>query len=226
MKFSPDGRYFAAGYTTYRAIHNPSGTVGEVIDTSTFTKVSTPDSLKKLLAGGFTFIGNDRIAGINRETAKKSAIVKFPSGEVVTELELWRKGMSGATHGDYLLIRPIKDYALGVMDINTKTITKANERAALDIYAPYFVAEMRNGQVGLYKLEKNELVGTAVLSNFSLGRLRVAEVSPELKWLALSGRSRGGVWNLSKGEAALQLRNFQGGYVSDDDYFLDRKSVV
>jgi hypothetical protein len=72
----------------------------------------------------------------------------------------------------------------------------------------------------LYKLEKNELVGTAVLSNVSLGRLRVAEVSPELKWLALSGRSRGGVWNLSKGgEAALALRNFQGGYVSDDDYF-------
>jgi hypothetical protein len=57
------------------------------------------------------------------------------------------------------------------------------------------------------------------LSNFSLGRLRVAEVSPELKWLALSGRSRGGVWNLAKGEAALQLRNFQGGYVSDDGYF-------
>jgi WD40 repeat protein len=219
MKYSPDGRYFAAGYTTYRELHNPSGNVGEVVDTNTFTKVSIPDSLKKLLAGGFTFIGNDRIAGINRESAKKSAVVKFPSGEVVTELELWRKGMSGATSGDYLLIRPIKDYALGVMDINTKTITKANERAALDIYAPYFVAEMRNGQVGLYKLEKNELVATAVLSNFSLGRLRVAEVSPELKWLALSGRSRGGVWNLAKGEAALQLRNFQGGYVSDDGYF-------
>jgi len=105
------------------------------------------------------------------------------------------------------------------MDINSKAITKANERAALDIYEPYFVAEMRNGQVGLYKLEKNELVATAVLSNVSLGRLRVAEVSPELKWLALSGRSRGGVWSLAKGEAALSLRNFQGGYVSDDGYF-------
>jgi hypothetical protein len=108
---------------------------------------------------------------------------------------------------------------VGVLDINTKTITKANERAALDIYAPYFVAEMRNGQVGLYKLEKNELVATTVLTNVSLGPLRVAEVSPELKWLALSGRSRGGVWNLAKGEAALSLRNFQGGYVSDDGYF-------
>ena len=93
------------------------------------------------------------------------------------------------------------------------------ERGALDIYEPYFVAEMRNGQVGLYKLEKNEVVATAVLSNASLGRLRVAETSPELKWLALSGRSRGGVWNLGKGEAALSLRNFQGGYVSDEGYF-------
>ncbi|MEN3329310.1 MAG: hypothetical protein V7638_4117 [Acidobacteriota bacterium] len=104
--------------------------------------------------------GNDRIAGINPETVKKSADVNFPGGEVVAEMELWRKGMTGATRGDYLLIRPVKDYAVGVMDINSKTITKANERAALDIYEPYFIAEMRNGQVGLYKLEKNELVAT------------------------------------------------------------------
>jgi WD40 repeat protein len=219
MKFSPDGHYFAAGYQTYRSLHNPKGEVGEAVDTSTLSKVSIPDSLKKFMAGGFTFVGNDRIAGINRESFKKSAVARFPSGEVVTELELWRPRMTAATRGDYLLIRPIKDYALGVMDINTKTITKANERGALDIYEPFFVAEMRNGQVGLYKLEKNELVGTAVLSNFSLGRLRVAEVSPELKWLALSGRSRGGVWNLAKGEAVLSLRDFQGGYVSDDGYF-------
>jgi WD40 repeat protein len=219
MKFSPDGRYFVAGYPTYRSLHNPKGEVGEALDTSTLTKVSIPDSIKKYLAGGFTFVGNDRIAGINLESTKKSAVVKFPSGEVVTELELWRPRMSAATRGDYLLIRPVKDYAVGVMDLNSKTITKANERAALDIFEPYFVAEMRNGQVGLYKLEKNEIVATAVLSNASLGRLRVAEISPELKWLALSGRSRGGVWNLNKGEAVLSLRDFQGGYVNDDDYF-------
>ena len=220
LRFSPGSRYFVAGHNIPRGFDNPvSGDFVEVVDTSTFTKVSIPDFLKKLIAGGFTFLGNDRIAGINHESFKKSAVVKFPSGEMVTELELWRKGMSAPTRGDYLLIRPVKDYAVGVMDINSKAITKANERAALDIYEPYFVAEMRNGQVGLYKLEKNELVATAVLSNVSLGRLRVAEVSPELKWLALSGRSRGGVWSLAKGEAALSLRNFQGGYVSDDGYF-------
>jgi len=40
-----------------------------------------------------------------------------------------------------------------------------------------------------------------------------------MKWLALSGRSRGGVWNLAKGEAALYLRGFRGGHLSDDGYF-------
>ena len=221
MKFSPDGRYFVAGYygPLYlgRSYH---GEVAEVLDTATLTRVSIPDSIKRSIANGFAFIGNDRMVGLNRENAKKSAIVKFPSGEVVTEIELWRKGMTGATKGDYLLIRPIKDYALGVMDLNTKTIAKVNPRAALDIYGQFFVAEMRNGQVGLYRMEKNELVGSAILSNASLGRLRVTEVSPDLQWLALSGRARGGVWNLGKGgEGVLALRNFQGGHISDDGFF-------
>ncbi|HEX5875286.1 MAG TPA: M48 family metalloprotease [Pyrinomonadaceae bacterium] len=220
MKFSPDARHLVAGYhgrvelgITY------VGDIAEVIDTTTLTKVPISDSLKRFIAGGFAFIGNDRMAVINRENVKKSGLVKFPSGELIAEMELWRKGMTGATRGDYILIRPIKDYALGVMDINKKTIAKVNERAALDIHGPFFVAEMRNGEVGLYRMEKNELVASAVLSNVSLGRLRVAEVSPDLKWLALSGRSRGGVWNLSKAEAALALRSFQGGHVSDDGYF-------
>ena len=220
MKFSPDGRYLVVGYHGSQDLTRTNFfDVGEVIDTSTLTKLSISDSLRRFIAGGFTFLGNDRLAVINYENVKKSAVIEFPTGKVLTELELWRKGMTGATRGDYLLIRPIKDYALGVMDLNTKTIGKVNKRAALDIFAPFFVAEMRNGEVGLYRLEKNELVATTLLSNTTLGRLRVAEVSPELKWLALSGRSRGGVWNLGNGEAALSLRDFRGGYVSDDGHF-------
>jgi hypothetical protein len=40
-----------------------------------------------------------------------------------------------------------------------------------------------------------------------------------MKWLALSSRSRGGVWNVAKGEAALYLRGFKGGFLSNDGYF-------
>jgi hypothetical protein len=111
MKFSPDGRQFAAGY--YGPIKLGRGVideVAEVIDTSTMNKVSIPEFTRRLIAHGFTFLGNDRIAGINGKNFKKSAVIKFPSGEVLTELELWRKRMSAPTLGDYLLIRPVKDY--------------------------------------------------------------------------------------------------------------------
>ena len=222
MGFSPDGHYFAAGYNgplVFRVTR--IGYVAEAFDLTTLSKVSLPDSLTRLIAGGFTFIGNDRVAGINVENVKKSAVVTFPDGKVITELELWRKGMVAATRGDYLLIRPIKDYALGVMDLKAKTITKVNERPALDIYGDVFVAEMRNGQLGLYRIEKNEVLATALLSNFTLGGLQVAELSPDMKWLALSTRSRGGVWNLNKGDAALSLRGFRGGYLGDGLFFGD-----
>jgi WD40 repeat protein len=220
--FSPDGHYFAAGYNgplVFRITR--IGYVAEALDLTTLRKVSLPDSLTRLIAGGFTFIGNDRVAGINVENVKKSAVVTFPEGKVITELELWRKGMVAATRGDYLLIRPIKDYALGVMDLKSKAITKVNERPALDIYGDVFVAEMRNGQLGLYRMEKNEVLATALLSNFTLGGLQVAELSPDMKWLALSTRSRGGVWNMNKGEAVLSLRGFRGGYLGDGLFFGD-----
>ena len=220
LKFSLDGRYFAAGYHGRVTLGRTRvDDIAEVVDTSSLSKVPISDTLKRLLAGGFAFLPDDRIAGVNRENVKKSAVVKFPSGEVLTELELWRPGMTAATRGDYLMIRPIKDYPLGVMDLNAKKISKINERAALDIYDPFFVAEMRNGQVGLYRMDKNELVATTILSNFTLGRLRVAELSPDMKWLALSGRSRGGVWKLAKGEAVLSLRGFQGGHLSSEGNF-------
>lgn len=220
IDFSPDGKYFAAGYHGPVAIgRNYYDDVVAAIDLKAMAPITLRDSVKKLIARGFTFMDNDRLVGLNIDNVKKSPVVSFPSGQVLMELELWRKGITAPTRGEYLLIRPIKDYALGVMDITGKKITKVSERAALDIFDPYFVAERRNGELGLYRLAKNEVVGATILPNPKLGRLRVTELSPDMKWLALSGRSRGGVWNVNTGAAVLTLRGFQGGYLSDDDHF-------
>jgi hypothetical protein len=220
MGFSTDARYFMAGYLGHDHMNpNLKSWVGEAVDLNTFAKVSIPDSMKKLIAGGFTFIGNDRIAAVNIEDYRKSAILTFPKGELVAEYPM-RGRLEAPTLGNYLLIRPIKDFALGVMNLDTKVIFKANKQPALDIYGDIFVAEMRNGELGLYRMEKNEVVATALLSNFNLGRLLVAELSGDMKWLALSGRSRGGVWNLNnKAEAALYLRGFRGAYFDGDATF-------
>jgi hypothetical protein len=220
MGFSPDARYFMAGYLGHdRMKPMLKDWVGEAVDLSTLSKVAIPDSMKKLIAGGFTFVGRDRIAAVNMEDYKKSAVLTFPRGDLVAEYPM-RGRLEAPTLGNYLFVRPIKDFALGVMNLDTKVIFKANKQPALDIYGDLFVAEMRNGELGLYRMEKNEVVATALLSNISLGRLLTAELSPDMKWLALSGRSRGGVWNLSKGaEAALYLRGFRGAFFDGDATF-------
>jgi WD40 repeat protein len=209
MGFSPDGRYFAAGY---------SGNA-EAYELSTLKKLPLSGSIKKFIEGGFAFLDNNRLVGVNDNNSDKSALVQFPSGQVISEFSLWRRGLTAPTRGDYVLIRPIKDYALGVMNLSDGKIFKVNERPALDIFGDIFVAEMRNGQLGLYRMEKNVVVATTLLPNFTLGRLHVAELSPDMKWLALSTRSRGGVWNLQSGQAALYLRGFRGGHFNGDGYF-------
>ncbi len=182
------------------------------------TKIPFPDTIKRSLANGFTFMSDNRIVGINRENTQKSAVLTFPEGKILSELELWRRTMVSATRGDYVLIRPIKDYALGVMDLNKKTIVKVNEQAALDIYNDVLVAELRNGQVGLYRMERNELIGTAELPPSSLTGLYVSSMSPNMDYVVLSSGSRGGVWDIRNGKAVLTLRGFRGAHLSADGF--------
>lgn len=217
MGFSPDGHYFVSGY---------NGTVGfdafgaraEAVDLNKFAKVPLSDKLKMLIAGNFTFFGNDRLIGVNERSDKASAMVTFPEGKVIKEYSLSGE-VDAPTRGNYLLIRPIKDFPLGIMDLTTKTIVKANKQSALDIYDDVFVAERRNGEIALYRFEKSEVLATALLSNPSLGTLHVAELSRNMNWLALSGRTRGSVWNLGEGKSVLTLRAFRGGFLSDDGLF-------
>src|SRR5882724_4960570 len=219
MGFSPDGHYFLAGFqgndhiADYRHLNNV-----EVFDLTTMNKISVNDTVKKLVVGGFSFMGNDRLAGINGDDYKKSGVVTFPEGKPVSEFSI-RGNIEAPTRGEYLLIRPIKDFPLGVFDLKTKVIFKSNKQPALDIFDDMFVAEMRNGELGLYRMEKNQLSASTLLANTSLGRLRVSYLSDDMKWLALSSRSRGGVWNLEKGDARLYLRGFRGAYLSDDGFF-------
>lgn len=215
MEFSPDGRYFAAGYYSRRI---GGGDLAIALELPGLTKVSFPDVVKRSLAHGFTFMSDNRMVGINHDNTQKSPLLTFPEGKVLGEYELWRKGMIAATRGDYLIIRPIKDYAAGVLDLNKKAIVKANQRPALDVFDNVLVAEMRNGEVGMYRVDKQELLGTAELPPSSLSGLYVAGISPKMDHVVLSSRSRGGVWDLHDGKAVMTLRGFRGGYLSSDGF--------
>lgn len=215
MRFSPSGRYFAAGYYERRV---GGGDTTLILELPGMNKVSVPDNVKSAIANGFTFMTDNRIVGINRDNTEKSPLMTFPDGKVLGEYALWRKNMVPATHGDYLIIRPVRNYAAGVMDLKTKNIVKVNEQPALDIYDDVLAVEMRNGEVGLYQMQGNKVLATAVLPPSSLSGLVAAELSPKADYVVLSSKSRGGMWDLRTGKAVLYLRGFSGGYVSPDGH--------
>ncbi|HLG17929.1 MAG TPA: M48 family metalloprotease [Blastocatellia bacterium] len=219
MGFSPDGRYFATGgrSTYFNAIGDLStGTTAMAIDLTTRQPVNLRGPLKKLIAGGFAFLGPDRLIGVDRMDPKKSAIVSFPGGDVLDQVPLGHVKLTAAGHGNYVLIRPIAQYPVGVMDLKTKLISKANKQSALDVYDQFFASERTNGELGLYSIEKTDPIATVLLPRNPLGRLRVIALSPDLKWLAVSERTRGAVWNLNRGERVFHVRGFRGGYFGED----------
>jgi WD40 repeat protein len=217
MRFSPDGRYFAAGQrsinlTVMATINEDISAI--IFDRNTNTTLAARGLLKKLLSGKFTFIGPDRIAGVNPQDNQKSAIVSFPGGEVIEQLAL--TGTPDAvTRGNYLVLRPVGNIPAAIMDMATKKMF-GNKQRAFDMYGDVFASERINGELALYRAETRELITKLTLPRNPLGRLRASAISPDLKWLAVSERSRGAVWNLAKGERIFHVRGFRGAYFGDD----------
>ncbi len=218
MRFSPDGRYFAGGqrtisFTVMRTISEESSAI--VFDIPAKASVPAKGLLKKILSSQFAFLSPERVIGVNPENYRKSAILSFPKGDVIEELALGGS-MESVTRGDFILIRPIQGFAVGVMDITSKKILMANKQSAIDIYGDVFASERVNGELALYRATQKDMVAKVVLPRNPLGRLRAAAVSPDFKWLAVSERTRGALWDVTKGERVLHIRGFRGAHVADD----------
>jgi hypothetical protein len=219
MHFSPDGHYFAAGAHSMNV--NAIGSIvadnsGFAYDLTTRQSVSLSGSLKRMMGGGFDFIGPDRLFAVDRENYKNSAVLAFPAGTVIDRVPLSADKLEAPTRGNYLLIRPMKEYAVAAVDLANKTVFKAYKKEAFDFYDKEFVVEQLNGEIGLFGVEKNDLHAKVVLPHSPLGRLRTATLSPDWQWLAVSERSRGAVWNLATGERVFHVRGFRGSYFGED----------
>ncbi|MGH9799737.1 MAG: hypothetical protein ACRD82_05180, partial [Blastocatellia bacterium] len=182
-------------------------------------RLSLKGNVKKLIAGGFAFTAADRLIAYNREKPEKSALLSLPGGEIVEEFPMFPGKLAAVTKGNFLLVRPLQKSAVGVVDIAKRMAVKGNKTQAFDLYDQVFVAERMTGELGLYTTEKNELLSVVNLPRNPLGRLRALAVSKDFNWLAFSERSRGGVWDLGKGERIFFVRGFRGAYFNDAGMF-------
>jgi WD40 repeat protein len=219
MGFSADGKYFVAGQKSHSFTMLATVAVEDavaVFDTQTRTAISLKGAAKKMIAGGFVFTGANRLIAYNTEHPEKSAVINLPGGEMVEEMPMINGNLSVAARGSYLFVRPFRKYAVGVMDIQKKQMTIVNKLSAIDIYDQIFAVENTDGEVGLYKLENNQLLASVALPTNQLGKLRAIALSQDFKWLAVSERTRGAVWDVTKGQRIFHIRGFRGAHFTAD----------
>ena len=210
LAFSPGGRYFVAA--TF------SSTLA--IDVQRREQIDLGGSLGRALRGSFAFIGDDRVASVDRSRPEDSAILRFPTGERLQTITLGGR-VDAATAGDHLILRPIQGWAVGVVDVASGKIVFANKTRAFDIHQADYVSERLNGELGLYRLDSSRPIATTSLPSAPLAGLRVAHASGDLRWLALSARERGGVWRLDTGARVAHVLGFTGAFVDEDALYAD-----
>lgn len=207
MKFSPDDHYFVAGHLEDYL----------VLDLTTRQQVPVGGAIKRHVGSGFAFLGTDRLLVINGTSPSKSQIVSFPGGERLDEVALGNNlHMRAVSRGDYVLLGPLKDHPLGLLDVKTKKIPISFKRAAADVYDDVLVNERLDGEVALYPVGQKQPTEVVRLPEARLGKLRAAAVSGDLEWLAISNHTRGALWNVSRNVRTQYVRSFAAAWFSPD----------
>jgi WD40 repeat protein len=119
--------------------------------------------------------------------------------------------------GDFVLLRPVANALVGVMDVKTgKGVLALKQTNAIDIYNQQFIAQGTTGEVGLFDMKNMNFAAKAELPDSPLGPLRTQMVSSDLRWLAVSGNTRGAVWDLSTMKQPYSTRGFHGAFFDGD----------
>ena len=205
--FSPDERYFLAGAMDGSRL---------ALDLGSMQTFSLAGQVKALLSRDFAFIGTDEIVGVDVSNSRNSGVVKFPSGESVQKLQLGDQRLDAATNTRYVLLRPIKDHPVGVLDLRTGKIVLATDKNSLDIFGDNYVRERLDGDLGMLSVAEQKETSRIKLPMGQLGSLRAFGISPDLRWMAISEKSRGGLWDLLTRKRVFYVRGFAGAAVSGD----------
>ncbi len=188
------------------------------MDLTARKEVRLPGGIAELLdSNRFAFVGNGRLIAATSFLSSQAELVEFPSGRQISkDIGVGRSHFLPVTQGDYILVAPIRDNPVGVLDLKQKKIILGSKRAALDVFDNKYVAERTDGDLQIFDLATAKGGEQVELPDASLGYVRVAAVSPDLSYLAVSQRSRGAVWNLQTDQRLYHVRSFQGAYFSSD----------
>ncbi|HZQ43340.1 MAG TPA: M48 family metalloprotease [Acidobacteriaceae bacterium] len=209
--FSADGNYLLIGPDERKL----------AFDLRTRTPVRLGSGLINLATTAYAFLGNDRVAGVNRLNPKNSGIYSFPDGKQLKKVMLpflTLRSVSAIDGSSYVLSDGYKDFQVSLSNVDAGQVILGSESEALDVWGGVLASENRDGHIILSKIDAGKVTGfaTAEPPESQLARLYSVALSPDGQFLAMSTRTRGGLWNLRTGKRLMYVRGFHGAWNGDD----------
>lgn len=210
LAFTPDGQTLvAAAPRAFLAL-----------DLQTKKALSVNSFLREKMAGMFAFMAPDSVVVVAGDS---SGVYGFPSGKLVKRLSLRWQELAPATHGVFLMLRPIDKYPVGVLDTRDNTIVMANRKIAVDAYDDVLVSEARDGEVALTRVTPGVAhpLTSITLPRAEITRPRVVAASDDLNWIAYSDTDRGAVFDLKNNDRVMFTRGFRGAFFDGPNVYAD-----
>ena len=222
---SPDGNLMLIGPSEEKL----------AFDLRSRTPVPIGKGLRNNVTGAYAFVGNDKVLGVSRINLKDSGLFNFPEGSRAQPAPFGLTDLESVTSGNYVLSRNIDNYAIGLADVYAAKFVLASRARSMDVYDGWLLNENVDGSVVLHKIgDKTTFDQTASLPLSPLGPSLVAALSPDRRYIALSTRTRGGVWDLQTGSRILQSHRFNSAWFAPDNSLFvdfpklgkDRRAIV
>lgn len=194
------------------------------LDLTTLKPIDIGKDLKKISSRAYVFLDNERILGMPSVKLEDAGVFSFPNGKRLQKFDFAAQEIKTTSNPKYVIIKPIATGAIGVFDLEKQTVATGMNKADATVWNNLMAFEAVSGSILLREVKYNETekkfdgtdAGTIEIPVSSISNLNAAGVSDNFKWMALSSKSRGGLWNLETGERKVFVRGFKSAIVAGD----------
>jgi beta-barrel assembly-enhancing protease len=232
IEFSPDSRYvmFSRSDRFRYRIRENAMTVGSsqdtalALDLTTLNPIKIGSDLKNISARPYIFLDSERILGTPAQKSDESGVFTFPDGKRLQRFTFAARQIKRTENPNYIIIKPLAEVKMGVFDFKKGILASGLNKEDAALWNNLMVYESTKGKLLLREVIYNEDkknfdskdIGMVEIPVGSIKNLAAAEISDGFKWLLMSSRTRGGLWNLETGDRKLYVRGFKGGVIDQD----------